>query len=251
MLLRLIIVLFLATSLGLAADAAKPVTPPPPAEPLVWDSMEKTLEVKPGDGAADFEFHVTNKSDQTVQITEIRPTCGCTVAAMPSSPWILESGAKGSFRGTIDLRGKHGRISKSLWVTTSFGTQILGIVVNLPEASRDDNIALAKADRQAVFKGDCASCHAAPAHGKKGAELFAAVCGVCHLAAHRNEMVPDLGIAREPRDAGFWRKWILDGKEGTLMPAFAQKHGGPLTDDQVTSLVEYALQSLPRQPVKQ
>jgi mono/diheme cytochrome c family protein len=234
---------------------ARVVAAPEPASPLVWDAMEKTLEVKPGDGAADFEFHVTNKSDRPVEIIEVRPSCGCTVAEMPSKPWILAPGANGSFRGTIDFRGKHGKVSKSLFVNSSAGTQVLGIVVNLPEkapsVSRDMNQALAAHDRQAVFKGDCASCHAAPAQGKKGGELFVAVCGVCHMAEHRASMVPDLMVAREPRDAEFWRKWISEGKEGTLMPAFAKAHDGPLTDEQIASLVEFALKGLPTQPRKE
>ena len=57
--------------------------------------------------------------------------------------------------------------------------------------------------------------------------------------------------AREPRDAAFWRKWISEGKEGTLMPAFAQAQGGPLTDQQIESLIEFALASLPTQPRKE
>ena len=33
---------------------------PQPAHPLVWDEMEKTVGVKPADGAAEFTFNVTN-----------------------------------------------------------------------------------------------------------------------------------------------------------------------------------------------
>jgi mono/diheme cytochrome c family protein len=103
-------------------------------------------------------------------------------------------------------------------------------------------------DRQAVFRNDCASCHVAPTVGKQGAELFQAACAICHSAAHRAGMVPDLGIAREPRDAAYWRKWIREGKVGTLMPGFAVAHGGPLTEEQIESLIAFAMKSLPAQP---
>ena len=86
---------------------------------------------------------------------------------------------------------------------------------------------------------------------KTGAELFHTACGICHFAAPRASVVPDLLTAREPRDAAFWRKWISEGKEGTLMPAFAQAQGGPLTDQQIESLIEFALASLPTQPRKE
>src|SRR4051794_34266747 len=113
MLIRFIIFFFV----GLAT-AAEPGPPIEAANPLSWDAVEKTLEVKPGDGAADFEFRVTNTSKQPVEIIQIRPSCGCTVAEMPSTPWVLPPGGKGSFRGTIDFRGKLGKVSKSLFVNS-------------------------------------------------------------------------------------------------------------------------------------
>jgi mono/diheme cytochrome c family protein len=75
--------------------------------------------------------------------------------------------------------------------------------------------------------------------------LFRAACEVCHTASHRASMVPDLLVAREHRDASWWRAWITEGKSGSLMPAFAQKNGGPLTEAQIASLVEFALTHLP------
>jgi mono/diheme cytochrome c family protein len=62
--------------------------------------------------------------------------------------------------------------------------------------------------------------------------------------------VPDLLVAREPRDAAYWEKWISEGKEGTLMPGFGRKRGGPLTAEQIASLVEYAMTRLPTEPSK-
>ena len=63
-------------------------------------------------------------------------------------------------------------------------------------------------------------------------------------------MVPDLLVARETRDATYWTKWISEGREGSLMPAFAATHGGPLSDAQIASLVEFALRQLPTAPRK-
>jgi mono/diheme cytochrome c family protein len=76
------------------------------------------------------------------------------------------------------------------------------------------------------------------------------MCGVCHLAGHRASMVPDLLVAREPRDAAWWTKWITEGKEGSLMPAFALQQGGPLSRSQIVSLVDFALANLPTEPPK-
>ena len=228
-------------------------TPAPASHPLSWDAMEKNVEVKPGDDAAAFTFSVTNQSAARVEIAEIRPSCGCTVAEMPSTPWILEPGAKGSFNAVVDIRGKQGKFSKSLYVSSTGGAQMLTVTVNIPDspdAARERNRQMAAHDRQAVFRGECASCHVAPTVGKMGEQLFQAACAICHLANPRASMVPDLLVAREPRDAAYWKKWIAEGKESSLMPAFAQAHHGPLTDAQITSLVEFALARLPTESRK-
>ena len=41
--------------------------------------------------------------------------------------------------------------------------------------------------------------------------------------------------------------WIADSKPGSLMPAFAKKHGGPLDDSQIKSLVAYLTRIFPRE----
>jgi mono/diheme cytochrome c family protein len=222
--------------------------------PLVWDALEVTHVAKPGDEAADFAFAVTNKSDKRVEIQELRPSCGCTVAEMPSQPWVLEPGARGSFRATADFKGKFGVFTKSIHVVSNFGTQMLTVRVEIPdteESRRKRNQEMAQLDRQAVFRGDCAACHVAPTVGKAGGELFQVACGICHTAAHRASMVPDLAIAREPRDEAYWRKWISEGKEQSLMPGFSAARGGPLTEPQIDSLVEYLAKNFAAKPSAQ
>lgn len=259
---RLLSGVILAAAVGAAVVLLRTPTPeePPisvaavPSHPLVWDATEKTLDAKPEDAAAEFEFSVTNRSDRAVTVYELRPSCGCTTVEMPGNPWVLQPGAKGSFRATMDFLGKHGKFSRTISVHSPPGTQILSITVNIPEpdpATRMRNQQLAAANRQAVFKGDCASCHVAPIGKKMGGELFQAACAICHLASPRAEIVADLLTAKTPRDAEFWRKWIADGREGTLMPGFAEKHGGPLSTTQIESLVEYAVREFPTQPEAQ
>lgn len=234
------------------SSTQEPSTAAPPAShPLVWDATEKTLTPKPGETMADFQFTVTNTSDKEVTIEQIRPTCGCTVAEMPSSPWVLGPHSSGTFTGAIDFRGKEGTEAKGLYVNSSAGTQVLRIVVKIPtvdEAGRRENQRIAQANRQAVFAGKCADCHREPAVERRGSELFIAACGVCHLAPRRASMVPDLLTARQHRDAEYWRHWIREGKDRTLMPAWAKDRGGPLTDEQVESLVEFAVRTLPSEP---
>jgi mono/diheme cytochrome c family protein len=237
-----------ALATGVRVAAAEPR-----GNPLVWDAVEKTIEVRPGDSAAEFMFQVTNKGAHPVTIQSTRTSCGCTVAELPSMPWTLAPGDGGVMKVTVDFAGKDGWITKSVTVLSSEGAQTLDVSLHIPPPDEDQrarNRALAQANRQAVFRNDCASCHAAPLGTKTGGELFAAACQICHESSRRASMVPDLAVAHEHRDAAYWTKWIADGREGTLMPAFAGEHGGPLTREQIASLVDFALKQLPTEPRK-
>ena len=64
----------------------------------------------------------------------------------------------------MDLRGKSGSITKSVFIMTDRGNKtvyVRGIIADAPGMNDDDrqrNLLIAKANRQAVFKGECASC---------------------------------------------------------------------------------------------
>jgi len=231
-------------ALMLLPAAARAQTPP---EPLAWDAVFKEITAKPGEGQLPFFFTVTNVSEADVIITQVLTSCGCTMAKLPEQPWRLAPGASGRIDASINLTGKFGVLVKTLTVLTSAGTKVLTIKVNAPLPSQRDpedmarvrNQQLAAADRQAVFRNDCARCHLEPAWGKTGGDLYVAVCGVCHEAAHRASMVPDLRTVNKGDDPGIWREFIQHGKVGSLMPAFDQSDGGPLSTPQVDSLVGY------------
>lgn len=237
-----------------SAEDAKRRASPVPAPELKWDALAKSYEGKPGDTTASFEFHVTNTSAAAIAIESILTSCGCTVAELPplpAAPFVLERAASTTIRVSLDLHGKMGTVSKSVTVGTSSGLAVLtvnatvaavpaaAIAVSGMGADRAKNIEIATDDRQAIFKGDCAKCHATPAAGKMGQELFRAACTICHEANPRASMIPDLNIPRGPRELEFWHKWIAEGGAGTMMPAFAASKGGPLNEEQVASLALY------------
>ena len=248
-----------------------PATPPTPA-PLVppavnpadlppaiiaWDSADKSVSVNFGEPMAKFQFALTNVSDAPVTVLAVTSSCGCTAAQVPPMPWIIAPGVNASFAVNMNLAGKNGTIIKTVTVASDKGTKHLLVrttmepmtnALVMAPGSREQNQLIAKADRQAVFKGDCASCHVEKAKGKTGRELYVAACGICHDAEHRAAMVTDLKVPRGPRDLVFWQKWIMEGKPGTMMPAFAHSHGGPLTQEQVDSLTTYCFQNFPKGP---
>jgi mono/diheme cytochrome c family protein len=231
---------------------AKPTPPPAPAAPgvLTWDSDQKESHPKLGDPTANFEFFFTNTSPVDVVITQVKPSCGCTTAHLPPTPWTNAPGAYGKIELSVDLHGKMGQLIKTVNVDSTAGprTLMLKIFMPDPQAERDRNMQQASADRQAVFKDTCASCHVTPTKGKMGQELYQTACGICHEAEHRATMVADLHSLKHPTDREFWKTWITYGKPFSLMPAFAESQGGPLNDEQVSSLADYLTKAIPSSP---
>ena len=242
--------LLLALATAAIAATAEKKSGERPKKPLVWDAMEKTFEAKAGEFEAHFVFTVTNQSDEPVTILMVRPSCGCTVVETPADPWVLAPRARGSLAANVDITGKDGTLTKDLTIGSTMGQQRLLMHIKAPPM--DDNVRLknqeaARADRQAVFRGSCVQCHVIPTMGKTGEELFRAACLICHTPEGRASMVPSLLEARSHRDAAWWRTWITEGKDGTLMPAFG-KPRGILTETEIESLVEFALARLPTEP---
>ena len=223
-------------------------SPAPTALPvLTWDSDVKESNAKLGEMTVSTTYFLTNASPLPAVIISIVSSCGCTTAHLPPMPWTLAPGTDGKIDVTMNLAGKSGTVIKTITVNSTAGPKMLQFRVTIPDLQmeRSANMQLALADRQAVFKGNCASCHVTPGEGKKSAELYTAVCGICHDGAHRASMVPDLRHLPHPTSRDHWRAWITGGKPGSMMPAFEKAQGGPLTAEQIDSLVEHLAITIP------
>ncbi len=252
-----VIILAVAWS-GWAAGPAEVITPPGTGSsirsPLVWDSISKESSPAPGQATADFIFNVTNPSDSEVIINNVHPSCGCTVAKTPPYPWHIAAQTNDSMTISVTLAAKAGKFSKTITVSANgYQNQVLTVTVHMPdttEAKRQRDMQLAVTDRQAVFKGECATCHA-PKPGLMGQELFNATCEICHDPPQghpRATMVPNLRALNHPTDYDFWKMIATIGKPGTLMPAVGAVAGGPLTDAQVDSLATTLAALIPSSP---
>lgn len=218
---------------------------------LKWEVLEKSYSAKAGEEQTEFSFGFTNASSEPVEIQSATTSCRCTAAIMPRQPWVIEPGASDTLRVVVDLRSRRGGLTKTVYVGTNRGEELLLVHVQVPPppaVQREMNLMTAQADRQAILRGDCATCHVAPTVGKMGGELFQTACQICHGAEHRATMVPDLTQPKGPRDAAYWEHWIRHGAEGTLMPGFAKANGGPFDDEQIASLVAYLTEHLPKGP---
>ena len=247
-----------------AATVAVPAAPPAPVESvdacLSWDGVVKTLTVTNGTPEAHFTFNFTNVSSGDVSITSASGSCFCTVAKLPDLPWKIAPGVAGQIPVVMNLAGKSGTLPKTVTVVTDKGAKMLYVTATvlpppappqMAAADREKNQKVAIVDRQAVFRGECAKCHAEPARNKIGQALFVSVCGVCHEGEHRASMVPNLHAIQQETNAEFWRNWITHGKPASLMPAFSQAEGGILSNPQIDSLVSYLTVAIPSKPPTQ
>jgi mono/diheme cytochrome c family protein len=231
---------------------------------LKWDSEQKEYTSKRGEMEARFTFWLTNITSSEVSINAVRTSCGCTVAKLPSTPWVVPAAGGGPIDVTVNLAGKSGTITKAVTVESSAGTKSLLVKVNIEggqpvagqsfgqstmgDAERLKNMQRALGDRQVVFKDQkCAECHAEKGLSamSDGRQIYNSACGVCHESHIRASMVPDLKTLTHPTDAEYWRNWINYGRAGSMMPAFAQAEGGPLSESQVNALVTFLGQAYP------
>jgi mono/diheme cytochrome c family protein len=224
-----------------------------PETQLVWSSDHLETNTTATQATADYVFGVTNVSDSEVVIEHAKPSCSCTTAKMPSEPWHLAPHTGGQMLVSVDLKGKMGTFDKTVGVyfaDTNQPPKFLRVTVKMPDRKlmREANLKMAAADRQAVFKGDCATCHAEPAKTATGHALYRQACGICHDAKPRASFVPELRMINHPMDYEFWRTNIAHGHPGTLMPAFAKSEGGPLTDEQIDMLAKDCLKGMPYIP---
>jgi cytochrome c553 len=220
---------------------------------FTWDVPARETNAPADAASAHFVFNFTNVSGGNVTILDVHPSCSCTTAELPPMPWTIPPGSNHQIGVSVDLRGKSGTFFKTVHVSTDKGSRDLlikitilpPVIATLTDADRANGVMTAKVDRQAVFKNDCAACHAKPAEGKYGKALYDSVCAICHEAEHRATMVPDLHALKSATNDEFWRTWIAHGKAGSLMPAFSTAEGGPLSDMQIASLAAYLDQAIP------
>jgi hypothetical protein len=156
-----------AEQAGRPAPDAPAAAVPLPGGVLVFDSEKKAENVPAGEPQARFVFRFTNVSAKEVTISKVTTSCGCTTAELPPMPWKVAPGARGRIPVTMNVAGHTGKSSKTVTVNTLDGFVALQVEATILPATegagrpdRQRNMELAKADRQAVFKGDCAKCHA-------------------------------------------------------------------------------------------
>lgn len=175
-------------------------------------------------------FRIENKGDDSLTISDVHASCGCTAAVLDKKTIAPDGFA--NLEVTLDPKGKIGKIEKSVWITSNLGRDSLSVIADVKAVHAN---AMMRVD--GIFAGDCRKCHVDKGVGKFGMELFTASCSMCHTHSEKAH-APHLGemVNKHYADTTLYRI-IAEGKAKTNMPGYATAHGGPLTDEQIRSLV--------------
>jgi len=145
----------------------------------------------------------------------------------------LIPGEHGEIEVTVRTKGKRGRLTKNIFVFSN-DPETPSVTLTISMRVKDP-FHTGKYPAEAIFDKPCSECHVDRGKGKTGAELFNAVCLICHRDGEkRSNFTKFKGIPNEEL-----RATIFSGLSGTKMPGFSWKEGGFLTDNEIDSIIKY------------
>jgi len=211
----------------------------------------------PNNQAVEHVFKVKNTGDRPLVITAVRTSCGCTAAMMESS--VIEPGGTGNLRVSFNPRGGKGPVMRTVNISSNDpDNPALQIKVSAsPVAAGEVDKPQPPPKRThelrplLSFGGKCAKCHAPAGKAVKGRFLFEAVCAKCHGARGEGVVIGEdrlgtrIGLgAMAVRTKEGLRRIITEGSGHPWMPGFGSEFGGPLSLEQVDSLVAFIMKDL-------
>ncbi|MGE0201780.1 MAG: DUF1573 domain-containing protein [Candidatus Melainabacteria bacterium] len=196
------------------------------------------------DAKARHRYIIYNVGGASLRLGEIETTCGCTVAKV--SKKIILPGDFTKLDVTLDTSLKLGHVKKKIMVHSNdpekpvLDLYLTGTV--MPQMAGHNRVPVK--DPLVLFQGECAQCHVQKGRGKTGRDLFVADCAMCHgmQGQGRRDIAPSLlnPAWEKPEERARLRGVIAGGSPNTPeMPPYSQAKGGPLSGDEIDSLVTF------------
>src|SRR3954471_5394410 len=117
-------------------------------------------------------------------------------------------------------------------------------MMSLPIRSLRSTFSVLAAVLALVTTSACKKAAPPPPKLTQGAELYGRMCAVCHGAngeGYKADQAPRLAQPdfQASVSDSFLREAINNGRQGTVMSAWAKEHGGPLSAADVTELIKF------------
>ena len=218
----------------------------------LWKEKDKptlTLDAKSKDlGKAEegkdliASFKITNSGWQPLKVFDVKTDCGCTDLSWTQK--LIEPGQSADLSVHVDTAMKQGHVTKQIRFASNDPNMSFGAV--FIEADVENmHSAMGENGKAKIFTEEkCMHCHVDMGVGAFGKDLFDGDCAMCHRMQEESKILvgPALekGSYTDPAYIEHVRQVISYGsKTHRSMPGFLSDAGGPLTKEQIDSLVNY------------
>lgn len=207
-------------------------------------------------------FKIHNVGGEVLEISNVTTTCGCTLLKLKDK--FVEPGKTTDLEVVMDTAMKQGYVKKTIDIfsndpkhpktTITIAANVLPNKNPKPKftdftvkggndsRSLDPHMGLSESGRAKIFTGNCATCHVNMGKGKMGGDLYQADCAMCHGQNAEGAVGPAL-VPGNYHDQEFLNRIQKVTRYGSdrhaSMPGFLKEAGGPLTDGEINSIVQY------------
>jgi hypothetical protein len=186
-------------------------------------------------------FTISNTGNAPLEISSAKSECGCTATNFKGA--ILAPGKSIKLDIIVDTTMKQGPVTKDMVVYSDDPERPIARLYIAMDVKNAHGTMTLK-ERTKIFTAErCKSCHVDEGVGQFGKELFEADCAMCHRTQESGilsgPVIESVSYANAMMTARA-RDIISHGsKTSPSMPGFLDVDGGPLSKEQVESLVQY------------
>ncbi len=183
-------------------------------------------------------FKVSNEGTAVLCIRKLQTDCECTVATVKSRK--LKPGESTELKVVLDTAMKIRETEKTVSILSN-DPERRSITVSIT-AFIDPHKGLTSSVGAKIFSGTCATCHVSHGKGLMGEDLFFADCVMCHQFKPKPAHVMGGPLAprnyHDPKVVEYIKRATSYGTSHA-MPGFLDQAGGPLTEKQIDSIIEF------------
>jgi mono/diheme cytochrome c family protein len=183
-------------------------------------------------------FAVKNLTTETLHL-RASASCGCTTPKLEKSE--LQPDEFTNLDVEIDTSMKQDSVTKTVTIHTDDSHESR-TDVKLSMLVTDPHAGMASEGGSKIFTDQkCAACHVTRGEGKFGRDLYNADCAMCHGPKAEGAVGPPLFGPYQKKEYAQIMQNIVEKGSAThrSMPGFLDTSGGPLTQEQVQSVLDY------------